>query len=112
VLLVDDEDIVRATTSDMLCELAILWWKRRGDRGDRTAKRRAAAGHDRHGPSDARHDRHRFGARGAGALAGDRLPADLRYAETECIAPDIPRLTKPFRQADLSAALQALATRA
>jgi YesN/AraC family two-component response regulator len=27
------------------------------------------------------------------------------FAETEGIAPDLPRLTKPFRQADLAAAL-------
>jgi hypothetical protein len=27
------------------------------------------------------------------------------YAEAEAIAPDLPRLTKPFRQADLAASL-------
>jgi CheY-like chemotaxis protein len=30
------------------------------------------------------------------------------YAEVEGIAPDLPRLTKPFRAADLSAALSVL----
>jgi hypothetical protein len=30
------------------------------------------------------------------------------YAEAEGIAPDLPRLTKPFRNADLAASLSAL----
>ena len=31
------------------------------------------------------------------------------YAEDEGIAPDLPRLTKPFRQKELAASLSALA---
>jgi CheY-like chemotaxis protein len=38
------------------------------------------------------------------------LPALLvsGYAEAEGVAPDLPRLTKPFRQADLAASIAAL----
>jgi CheY-like chemotaxis protein len=54
-------------------------------------------------------------------LSGAELARDLRskrpdlrvlivsgYAEVEGIAPDLPRLTKPFRSADLAASLAAL----
>jgi len=33
------------------------------------------------------------------------------YAETEGLAPELPRLSKPFRQADLAASLAAITSR-
>jgi signal transduction histidine kinase len=73
VLLVDDEDLVRATAADMLAELGLP--RRGGPIGRRSAPaggRGARAGRRRDGPPDARH--HRDGAR-AGSADGAAGPS-------------------------------------
>ena len=110
-LLVDDEDLVRASTADMLSEL--------GYRVVEVASAEAAL-------------RALDGGLRVDLVVTDHLMpgmtgVDLAYAirerrpgmpvllvsgfaESEGVAPDLPRLTKPFRQADLAASLAALGT--
>lgn len=108
-LLVDDEDLVRASTADMLSEL--------GYRVVEVASAEAAL-------------RALDGGLRVDLVVTDHLMpgmtgVDLAYAirerrpgmpvllvsgfaESEGVAPDLPRLTKPFRQSDLAASLAAL----
>jgi PAS domain S-box-containing protein len=110
VLLVDDEDIVRATTTDMLSEL-----------GYTVVEASAATEaiellNQGLQPQLIVTDHLMPGMTGTDLIREvlARWPAMRTllisgFAETEGIAPDFPRLTKPFRQADLSAALERLA---
>ncbi len=107
-LLVDDESLVRATTADMLAEL-----------GYRVAEAPTAA------EALGLLDRQAFDLVVTDHLMPGMTGADLArevqarhpgtpiliisgYAESEGIAPHLPRLTKPFRKDDLAASLAAL----
>ncbi|MEC3948073.1 PAS domain S-box protein [Sphingobium sp. HWE2-09] len=107
VLLVDDEDVVRASTADMLIDLGYevvearsaeeaLLLLNEGLKPDLLVTDHLMSGKD--GTELARE-------------ALRRLP-DLRplivsgYADVDGIAPELPRLVKPFRQADLAAILR------
>lgn len=108
-LLVDDEELVRMSTADMLGEL-----------GYEVVEAVSAEGallllHDGLEPSIVVTDHLMPG------MSGAQLARDLKaqrptlpvlivsgYAEAEGIDKDIPRLTKPFRNADLAAILSAL----
>ena len=109
-LLVDDEDVVRASTADMLTELgyAVV------DAGSAEEALRlldcglvpslVVTDHLMPGMSGtefAREVRRRLPSTRALVVSG--------YAEVEGVAPDLPRLVKPFRQADLAASLATLA---
>ena len=109
VLLVDDEDIVRLSTADMLIELGYkvveaasaeeaLKLVDRGLRPDLLVTDHLMPGMS--------------GTELARTLQNLRPSAKVLivsgYAEAEGIAPDLPRLTKPFRNADLAASLAAL----
>ncbi|WP_158266466.1 GAF domain-containing protein [Allosphingosinicella deserti] len=106
VLLVDDEEAVRATTADMLADLGFAVIEA-GSAEAALARLRAGADVDL-----LVSDHLMPGMTGtvlvreARALRPD-LPVLIisGYAEAEGIAPDVPRLTKPFRQADLAAAI-------
>ena len=108
VLLVDDEPLVRASTADMLAELgyAVEEAESGAEALDRIAKRT---------PDIVVTDHLMPG------LSGTELAAALRltrpglpvlivsgYADLEGLPADLPRLTKPFRQADLAACIAAL----
>jgi CheY-like chemotaxis protein/two-component sensor histidine kinase len=108
-LLVDDEDLVRLSTADMLIELGYtvveatsaeeaLKLVGRGLRPDLLVTDHLMPGMS--------------GTELARALMESRPTIKVLivsgYAETEGIAPDLPRLTKPFRNADLAASLAAL----
>ncbi|WP_406858128.1 PAS domain-containing protein [Alsobacter sp. KACC 23698] len=108
-LLVDDEELVRVTTADMLSELGYDVVEA-GSADD--AKRRLQAGlhvdllvtdhlmPGMTGAELARWAKHHDPKIAVLIVSG--------YAEAEGIAPDLPRLTKPFRQPDLAASIGAL----
>jgi PAS domain S-box-containing protein len=109
VLLVDDEDLVRASTSDMLAELGYavieaasaeeaLQLVREGLKPDMLVTDHLMPGMT--GIELARNMRGREPGLPVLLISG--------YAEDEGIGPDIPRLTKPFRRAELSASLAEL----
>ena len=109
VLVVDDEDLVRASTADMLMDL-----------GFEVVEARSGEEAITHLRADARirlmvTDHLMPGMTGVelakAALAlSPGLPVLVTsgYSDAAGLAPDLPRLEKPFRQADLSAALVAI----
>ncbi|GJD97207.1 PAS domain S-box protein [Methylobacterium iners] len=109
VLLVDDEDLVRLSTADMLIELGYsvveassaeeaLRLLNRGVRPDLVVTDHLMPGMS--------------GTELAAVLRRDRPSIKLLivsgYADVVGIAPDLPRLTKPFRNAELAASLATL----
>jgi CheY-like chemotaxis protein len=105
-LLVDDEDLVRLSTADMLAELGFAV---REARSGEEALRLIDDGLDFKVLVT---DHLMPGMTGVDLIRALRLrrPAAHAliisgFAETDSIAPDLPRLAKPFRQADLAAAL-------
>jgi PAS domain S-box-containing protein len=109
VLLVDDEDLVRASTSDMLAELGYkvvevasaeeaLKLIGEGLKPDLLVTDHLMPGMT--GTELARRMRRSQQGLPVLVISG--------YAEDEGIGPDIPRLTKPFRRAELSASLAEL----
>lgn len=108
-LLVDDEELVRMSTADMLIDM--------GFEVSEAASADEALQVLRSGPRPALliTDHLMPGMSGADLAREARslhpsLPILVvsGYAEAEGIAPDLPRLTKPFRNADLAASLSAL----
>jgi PAS domain S-box-containing protein len=108
VLLVDDEPLVRASTADMLAEMGYeVVEADSGEAALALARGRAldlvVTDHLMPGLS---------GTDLAGVLAREQpgLPVLIvsGYADLEGLPPDVPRLSKPFRQADLAAALASL----
>ncbi|WP_318781341.1 response regulator [Sphingomonas aliaeris] len=111
VLLVDDEDVVRDSTADMLEEFG--YEVRQADSAE-AALMLVAKGLS---PDLLVTDHLMPGMTGvdlARELLQDRpkMPVLIvsGYAEAEGIAPDLPRLTKPFRSSELEAALSRLST--
>ncbi len=112
VLLVDDEELVRATTADMLTELGYEVAEA-GSGAEALALLEGGLAPDllvtdhlmpgMTGTELAR----RMAAQRPGGTAPPCLIIS-GYAEVDGIAPELPRLTKPFRQADLAAAIGAL----
>ncbi len=109
VLLVDDEEIVRTSTADMLCDLG---YEVIEAASAEAALARIAAGL---APDLLITDHLMPGMTGTELVRRLRverpgLPALLvsGYAEVEDLAPDLPRLAKPFRQADLAASIASL----
>ena len=111
VLLVDDEAAVRASTADMLIDL--------GYQVVESASAEEAMGRVTHGlsPDIVITDHLMPGMTGADLARwihgiNPSVPVLLisGYADVEDLAPDLPRLPKPFRQTDLAAALGQLAT--
>jgi CheY-like chemotaxis protein len=108
-LLVDDEDIVRLSTADMLIELGYTVV-------EAATAEEALKLIDRGLQPDLLVTDHLMpgmsGTELARTLQNSRPSAKVLivsgYAEAEGIAPDLPRLTKPFRNADLAASLAAL----
>lgn len=108
-LVVDDEDLVRASTAHMLSELgyAVI---------EAHSAENALEKLDTCPAIDLLVTDHLMpGITGTDlAMRARRLRADLRvlvisgYADTEGISPDLPRLTKPFRQSDLALSLAQL----
>jgi CheY-like chemotaxis protein len=109
VLLVDDEDLIRLSTADMLIELGYqvveagsaeeaLKLLNRGLRPDLVLTDHLMPGMS--GTELARTLRHDRPSIKVLVVSG--------YAETDGIAPDLPRLTKPFRSAELAASLAML----
>ena len=108
-LLVDDEDLVRLTTADMLSELGYSVVEARS--GEEAMKliqeglRFDVMITDHLMPAMS-------GVELARSLHAQRPNAPVLivsgFAENEGLAPDLPRLVKPFRQADLAAALARL----
>ncbi|MGK6325447.1 PAS domain-containing protein [Sphingomonas sp. DT-51] len=105
-LLVDDEDLVRVSTADMLADLGYsvvevgsaeeaLRLLEDGQRFDILVTDHLMPGMT--GTELARRVREHHAKAPVLVVSG--------YAEVEGIAPDLPRLTKPFRQADLAAKL-------
>jgi PAS domain S-box-containing protein len=108
-LLVDDEDVVRMTAADMLTELGFRVVQ--AESGERALQML-----DQGLLVDLLITDHLMSGMTGAQLAyavRERRPA-VRvlvisgFAEAEGLAPDLPRLTKPFRQTELSAALQEL----
>jgi CheY-like chemotaxis protein len=108
-LLVDDEELVRMSTADMLTDLGYkvveaasaeeaLTLLNRGLRPDLLVTDHLMPGMN--GTDLARSVR--------SARPNIQVLVVSGYAETDGIAPDLPRLTKPFRNADLAASLAAL----
>ena len=105
-LLVNDEDLVRASTADMLQELGFKVI----EASSAEEALRVFAGSLR--PDVVITDHLMPGMTGVDLARNVQerepgLPVLIvsGYAEAEGIAPDLPRLTKPFRQADLAAVL-------
>jgi PAS domain S-box-containing protein len=109
VLLVDDEDLIRLSTADMLIEFGYqvveaasaeeaLKLLNRGLRPDIVLTDHLMPGMS--GTELARMLRHERPSTKVLIVSG--------YAETDGIAPDLPRLTKPFRSAELAASLALL----
>jgi CheY-like chemotaxis protein len=109
ILLVDDEDLVRLSTADMLIELGY-------DVVEAGSAEEALRLLDRgYDPSIVVTDHLMPGMSGtdlARKLQGERPSVKVLivsgYAETAGVAPDLPRLTKPFRSADLANSLATL----
>jgi PAS domain S-box-containing protein len=109
VLLVDDEELVRASTADMLGDLgfAVL---------EAASAEAALAILESGADIDLLITDHLMAGMTGVDLARavrDRRPGIpvlivSGFAEAEGIAPDLPRLTKPFRQADLAASMASL----
>ena len=108
VMLVDDEAPVRATTAEMLAELGYLVIEAAS--GEEAIERIA------HESVDLLITDHLMGGMTGMALI-DRLRTErpalptlivTGYADTSGLADDVPRLTKPFRLAELSAMLETL----
>jgi PAS domain S-box-containing protein len=109
VLLVDDEDLVRATTADMLSELG--WTV--VEASDATSALQKMATDS--APDLLITDHLMPGMSGAELAqqvrAGNAAMPILivsGYAESDGIAPDLPRLNKPFRKDELAATINAL----
>lgn len=109
VLLVDDEELVRASTSDMLAELGYQVVEAR------SAEEAIGLIDGGLVPDLLVTDHLMPGMSGTDLIRRLRnndlnLPALVvsGYAEAEGVAPDLPRLVKPFRQADLAAAIAEL----
>lgn len=111
-LLVDDEELVRASTADMLSDMGYavveaesaegaLRMLNDGLRPDLLVTDHLMPGMN--GTELARELRNR--------LPGTPVLVVSGYAEAEGIAADLPRLTKPFRQADLATSLVELMSR-
>jgi CheY-like chemotaxis protein/two-component sensor histidine kinase len=112
VLLVDDEDLVRASTADMLSDL-----------GYRVVEAQSADDALRKLDQEIQVDLLITDHLMPGMTGADLARAVARkwsglpvllisgYAEAEGIAPELKRLTKPFRQSDLAAALATLTER-
>ncbi|WP_409565004.1 response regulator [Microvirga sp.] len=109
VLLVDDEELVRASTADMLVELGYtvveeisaeeaLRLLEDGLVPDVVVTDHLMPGMT--GTEFARELHRRLPGTGVLIISG--------YADVEGVAPDLPRLVKPFRQAELAASLAAL----
>ena len=113
VLLVDDEELVRMSTADMLAELGY-------DVIEAASGEEALARFDEEPAIDLLVTDYLMPGMTGADLAraararrpGTRVLIVSGYAEAEGIAPDLPRLTKPFRQADLVASVASLETRA
>jgi signal transduction histidine kinase/CheY-like chemotaxis protein len=110
-LLVEDDDIVRMSTADMLAELGYKVV-------EASSADEALSSLDRGLRIDVLITDHLMPGRTGVDLARavrERSPVPVLivsgFAEVEGIAPDLPRLTKPFRQADLSAALASVTMR-
>jgi PAS domain S-box-containing protein len=111
-LLVDDEDIVRMSTADMLAELGYKVV-------EASSAKEALRSLDRGLHVDVLVTDHLMpGMTGVdlARVVRDQNPRTSvlivsGFAEAEGIAPDLPRLTKPFRLADLAAALANVMTR-
>ncbi|HYI40665.1 MAG TPA: PAS domain S-box protein [Allosphingosinicella sp.] len=112
VLLVDDEALVRMSTADMLADLGYsvveaesaeeaLQVLRTGLRPDLLVTDHLMPGMN--GTDLARSAQ--------AAQPGLKILIVSGYAESEGVDPDLPRLTKPFRNADLAASLAALDSR-
>jgi PAS domain S-box-containing protein len=105
VLLVDDEDLVRASTADMLTELGYAVIEASSAEAALTLVDGGLA------PDIVVTDHLMPGLTGtdlARALHERRIARVLivsGYAEDEGVSPDLPRLNKPFRQTELAAAL-------
>lgn len=108
-LLVDDEDLVRASTADMLLDF--------GYRVEEAKSGEAALALVRNGarPDLLVSDHLMPGMTGVDLVRAAReihpeLPVLIvsGYAEADDIAPDLPRLTKPFRRSELAAKLAEL----
>jgi PAS domain S-box-containing protein len=108
VLLVDDEDLIRGATSQMLADLGYTVLE---------------AGSAREGLEHLRDPRVRLVVTDhlMPGMTGTELAREIQavrpslpiliisgYADLDDVAPDLPRLMKPFREAELSAALTAL----
>jgi PAS domain S-box-containing protein len=109
VLLVDDEDLVRVSTADMLTELG---YEVHEAQSAEQALELLAAGYK---PDIIVTDHLMAGMSGADLArkvreerANVRVLVISGYAEVEGIAPDLPRLTKPFRSTDLARSLAKL----
>jgi len=110
VLLVDDEEIVRESTADMLVDLGYAVVQAAS--ADEALKLLESGVHadllltDHLMPGMTGNDfacevKRRWPSRPVLLISG--------FAEAEGVAPDLPRLTKPFRQSELAAALTTLA---
>jgi CheY-like chemotaxis protein len=108
-LLVDDEELVRMSTADMLIDLGV-----RSDRSQFGGRCAAAdqvecfAQPSRHRSSDARHERRRTCSEARAITPELPVLVVSGYADVEGLAPELPRLTKPFRNAELAASIAAL----
>lgn len=111
VLLVDDEDLVRMSTADMLTELGF-------DVVEAGSAEEALGLIRKGGVPDLLVTDHLMPGMSGAALAREacRIKPDLPvlivsgYAEVEGVAPDLPRLTKPFRNAELASMIATLMT--
>jgi CheY-like chemotaxis protein len=106
---VDDEELVRMSTADMLTDLGY-------EVVDFACAEEALKAIDSGLPFDLLISDHLMPGMNGTDLIREisarrpGLPALLvsGYAETDGIAPDLPRLTKPFRQVDLAASIASL----
>lgn len=111
VLLVDDEDLVRMSTADMLTELGF-------DVVEAGSAEEALGLIRKGGVPDLLVTDHLMPGMSGAALAREacRIKPELPvlivsgYAEVEGVAPDLPRLTKPFRNAELASMIATLMT--
>jgi CheY-like chemotaxis protein/two-component sensor histidine kinase len=108
-LLVDDEDLVRMSTADMLIDLG--YDVTEADSGEEALRLMTEVG-----PPDLLVTDHLMPGMSGVDLARKALQLKLDlpilivsgYAEVDGIAPDLPRLTKPFRNAELAERLAQL----